>query len=359
MFTRNNLSKLLPFYAGSWVLFAAVHFFVVFTQFGIGAGPAIAEAFVFSFIPAILGIGLWYLVKFTDFEKYRRYRRQELLVRHLSMGIVTLLIWFGSAYFVLDFISGHNLEYMAWLDETLTMRVIAGFLTYIIMVSVFYLLINNQNRAEQKLHEEALQNLLYQSELNALRAQIKPHFLFNALNSISSLTITNPQKAQEMVINLSDFMRYSLSFTGDGLSTFKQELNHVKLYLEIEKVRFGDRLMVEENIDESLLDWALPPMVLQPLMENAVKHGMYDISEKSLVRMGAELNGDRLQISISNSYDFSAAKRNGTGTGLQNVKKRFAMIYGIHNLVQIEKDEETFKVQLSIPKYGKTQGTDY
>ena len=97
MFTRNNLSKLLPFYAGAWILFAAVHFFVVFTQFGIGAGLAIAEAIVFSFIPAILGIGLWYLVKFTDFEKFSR---QELFVRHLSMGVVTLLIWFGSAYFI-------------------------------------------------------------------------------------------------------------------------------------------------------------------------------------------------------------------------------------------------------------------
>lgn len=349
----------MPFYAGAWVLFAAVHFFVVFTRFDIGAGPAFTEAIVFSFIPAILGIGLWYLVKFTDFEKYRKYRRQELLVRHLSMGVVTLLIWFGSAYFILDFISGHDQEYMDWLNQTLMIRVISGFLTYIIMVSIFYLLISNQNHADQKVHEEALQNLLYQSELNALRAQIKPHFLFNALNSISSLTVTNPVKAQEMVINLSDFMRYSLSFTGDGLSTFKQELNHVKLYLEIEKVRFGDRLMVEKDIEESLLDWAVPPMVLQPLMENAVKHGMYDISEESLVKIGAELIDERLQISISNSYDPSAVSRNGTGTGLQNVKKRFAIIYGIHNLVQIEKDEQTFKVQLSIPKYGKTQGTDY
>ena len=356
MFARGNLSKLLPLYAGAWVLFAVVHFFVVFTQFRIGAGLAIGEALVFNIIPAILGIGLWFLVKFTDFENFSR---QELLVRHLSMGAVTLLIWFGTSYFIMGFISDHEGEYMAWIDQTLMMRVIAGFLMYVIMVSVFYLLINNQNLAERKIHEEALQNLLYQSELNALRAQIKPHFLFNALNSISSLTITNPPKAQEMVINLSDFMRYSLSFTGDGFSTFKQELNHVKLYLEIEKVRFGDRLMVEENIDESLLDWALPPMILQPLMENAVKHGMYDISEKSLIRMEAELIGDRLQISISNSYDPAAASRKGTGTGLQNVMKRFTMIYGIRNLVQIDKNEQIFKVQLSIPKNGKTQGTDY
>ncbi len=349
MFTRNNLSKLLPLYAGAWALFAAVHFFIVYTQISIGVGLAIGEALVFSFIPAILGIGLWFVIKFADFEKFNL---QELLVRHVSIGAVTLLIWFGVGYLLMGVISGHDEGYMNWLDQTLTLRIIAGTLIYVIMISVFYLLINNQNLAERKIHEEALQNLLYKSELNALRAQIKPHFLFNALNSISSLTISNPPKAQEMVINLSDFMRYSLSFTGDGFSTLKQELNHVKLYLEIEKVRFGDRLMVEETIDESAYDWTLPPMILQPLMENAVKHGMYDVSEKSLVRLEAIVNGDRLQIGISNSYDPAAISHSGTGTGLQNVMKRFAMIYGIHNLVQVEKDEQSFKIQLSIPKNG-------
>lgn len=346
----------MPLYAGAWFLFAAVHLFIVFNQFSIGIGLAIGEAMVFSIIPAILGIGLWFLVKFTDFEKFNI---QELMVRHASMGAVTLLIWYGSAYLLMGLISGHDEGYMNWLDETLTLRIIAGFLIYVIMISVFYLLINNQNLAERKMHEEALQNLLYKSELNALRAQIKPHFLFNALNSISSLTITNPSQAQEMVINLSDFMRYSLSFTGDGFSNLKQELNHVKLYLEIEKVRFGDRLMVEEKIDESAYGWTLPPMILQPLMENAVKHGMYDISEKSLVLLEAGIIGDRLQISISNSFDPTAVSHSGTGTGLQNVKKRFALIYGIYNLVQVEKDEQTFKVQLNIPKNGKNQGTDY
>jgi sensor histidine kinase YesM len=355
MFTRNNLSKLLPLYAGAWVLFAAVHFFIVFTQFSIGIGLSIGEAIVFSLIPAILGIGLWYLIKFADFEKFNA---QELLVRHASMGAVMLLIWYGSAYLLMGIISGHDEGYMNWLDQTLTLRIVAGFLIYVIMITVFYLLINNQNLAERKIHEEALQNLLYRSELNALRAQIKPHFLFNALNSISSLTLSNPPKAQEMVINLSDFMRYSLSFTGDGFSTLRQELNHVKLYLEIEKVRFGDRLLVEQNIDATAYDWAVPPMVLQPLVENAVKYGMYDILEKSWIRLGIELVGERLLISISNNYDPLAASRKGTGTGLQNVVKRFAMIYGIHNLVQVVKDEQTFKVQLNIPKHGKDKGAD-
>ena len=356
MFNRHNLSGLLPFYAGAWVLFAAVHFLILSTQTNLDINLAITESIVFNVLPGILGIGLWFLIKFADYEKYSKL---ELFLRHLGMGAVILFIWFGAATLLMGVITGNDSLYLDWLSQTMMFRLIAGILLYLIMISVFYLLINNQNLAERKIHEEALKNLLHKSELNALRAQIKPHFLFNALNSISSLTITNPQKAQEMVINLSDFMRYSLSFTGEGFSSLQQELNHVRLYLEIEKVRFGDRLTVEENIDEAAYDWALPPMILQPLVENAVKHGIDDIAENPVISLLAVVAGDRLQLSISNSYDPTATARDGTGTGLQNVVKRFAMIYGIHNLVQVEKSEKVFSVNLSIPQNGKYQRTDY
>lgn len=349
MFNRHNISGLLPFYAGAWVLFAAVHFLILTTQTNLDFNLALSEAIVFNVLPAILGIGLWFLIKFADFEKYSRL---ELLMRHLGMGAIILFIWVGSATLLMGLITSHNTLYLDWLSETLAFRIIAGILLYVIMVSVFYLLINNQNLAERKIHEETLKNLLHTSELNALRAQIKPHFLFNALNSISSLTITNPQKAQEMVINLSDFMRYSLSFTGEGFSSLKQELNHVKLYLEIEKVRFGDRLKVEEKIDKAAYEWPLPLMILQPLVENAVKHGIDNIDENPLISLKAVILGDRLRLSISNSYDPAGRLRNGTGTGLQNVMKRFSMIYGIPNLVEVEKNEQLFSVNLSIPKNG-------
>lgn len=356
MFARYNLNKLLPVYVGLFVFMAAVHFLILSLQLDTKPLLAIAEAFVFNTILGILGIGLWFLVKFSDFD---RVNLTEIIVRHLTISAVTLLIWFGSGYYIMEFISGNDHLYMTQMNQTIIVRLIAGLLLYIILVVVFYLLINYQNLADRKIREESLQNLLHESELNSLRAQIKPHFLFNALNSISSLTITNPTKAQEMVINLSEFMRYSLSFTNEGFSTLSQELRHLRLYLDIEKVRFGNRLVVEEIIQDEAAEWPLPPMILQPLVENSVKHGIYDTPGISTVRLNVLVEGQRMIVSISNNFDPSASGKNGTGTGLSNVKKRLRMIYGIGDLVQVIKNNEIFEVKLSIPHYGKNKGTDH
>jgi len=343
----------LPFYAVAWILFAAINFIVINSQNGVVFRVALAESIIFNLILALLGIGLWFLVKYSDFEKLTA---KELMLRHISLSAITLFIWFGSSYYLMGLISGHNAAYMDRLNQTIYIRIFAGLLTYIIMVTVFYLLINYRNLSERKLREESLQNLLHESELNSLRAQIKPHFLFNALNSISSLTVTNPSKAQEMVINLSEFMRYSLSFSDEGFSTLNKELNHVRLYLEIEKVRFGERLKVEERIGEGVGEWPVPPMILQPLVENSVKHGIYNTPGNSMIKLEANLNGNRLQVSISNNYDKQNASKKGTGTGLSNVIKRCFMIYGISDLVVVNKNEQIFEVKLSIPPYGKAQG---
>ena len=203
MFAKLFKNQLLPVYAAAWLVIAVVHYMVVTTQLGAGSMIAMAEALVFSTVFALLGIGLWFLVKFSDFEKLNR---QELTLRHATSSAVTMFIWFGSSYLLMGVISGHDEAYMTGLNDTMTVRVLSGLLLYIVMVAVFYLLVNNQNLKERKTREELLQNLLHESELNSLRAQIKPHFLFNSLNSISSLTITNPAKAQDMVIKLSEFM---------------------------------------------------------------------------------------------------------------------------------------------------------
>lgn len=356
MLNRLNLRNLVPFYALAWILFSAISFIVVNAQPGAVFRLVLAESLIFNLVFALLGIGLWFLVKFSDFEKLRP---RELISRHITISALTLFLWFGSSYLLMGLVSGHDPAYMDRLNHSMYLRLFAGLLTYIIIVTVFYLIINYRNLAERRHREASLQQLLHESELNSLKAQIKPHFLFNALNSISSLTVTNPQKAQEMVINLSDFMRYSLSFAGDGFSTLKKELDHVRLYLEIEKVRFGERLSVEEHIDPETGDWPVPPMILQPLVENSVKHGIYDTPGKSLIKLKAKISGTRLQISILNNYDPTAATKAGTGTGLSNVIKRCSMIYGITDLVQVTANENLFEVKLSLPPNGKIQSTDH
>jgi sensor histidine kinase YesM len=350
MFAKLYKNKLLPVYALAWLAIAIVHYIIIVTQLGMGDFIAIAEALVFSSVFALLGIGLWFLVKFSDFEKLNR---REMILRHATSSAVTMLIWFGSSYLLMELITGYDPDYIAMINNTMVVRILAGLLLYAIMLAVFYLLINNQNLKERKAREEVLQNLLHESELNSLRAQIKPHFLFNSLNSISSLTVTNPEKAQEMVINLSEFMRYSLSFSDNKMSTLKQELYHLRLYLEIEKVRFGGRLAVDESMEEGILDWPLPPMILQPLVENAVKHGVYDTPGQSFVRIIGKQSDSWLEITVVNNFDPAIPGKRGTGTGLANVMKRMQMVYGMTNLAKISKTENTFEVKLKFPGNDK------
>jgi len=356
MAAKLNNSRLLPVYAGAWLAIAVVHFAVVENNLQPGLMLAATEAVVFSLVFALLGIGLWFLVKLSDAGNHAT---REMLLRHFTSAALTILLWFGSSYLIMTFVSGGNEIYMQQLYDTIVVRIISGVLLYITMISFFYLVINNQNLQERRVREEILQQLLHESELNSLRSQIKPHFLFNSLNSISSLTITNPEKAQEMVINLSEFMRYSLSFTDKKSCRFDQELHHLRLYLDIEKVRFGGRLQVDEQIDTEAGLWEIPPVILQPLVENAVKHGVYDTPGISNVLIKASIVAGWLEVSILNNYDPDMPGKAGTGTGLSNVRKRMQMVYGIPDLVKIEKSETTFQVRIKFPPYEKNDHTDH
>ena len=139
---------------------------------------------------------------------------------------------------------------------------------YGLVILTYYLFESLTNLSEKKAKEARLESLIKETELKMLRSQINPHFLFNSLNSVSSLTITDPEKARDMVIKLSEFMRYALSRKDEQPVSFRSELENLRLYLNIEKVRFGDRLSIEENIDENCLEIKMPVMLLQPLYEN-------------------------------------------------------------------------------------------
>jgi LytS/YehU family sensor histidine kinase len=182
-----------------------------------------------------------------------------------------------------------------------------------------------------------------------LRSQINPHFLFNSLNSISALTISNPEKARDMVIKLSDFMRYALSRKDDLPVSLKSELDSLRLYLDIEKIRFGNKLIIEEQIDKPCLNAMIPAMALQPLYENAVKHGVYESAETVVIKTIAKLSDGFLKIEISNNYDSDSTPRIGTGTGLSNVSRRLELFYGAKSMMTYTKENGIFTVEIIIP----------
>jgi len=227
-----------------------------------------------------------------------------------------------------------------------------GALIYV-LISIFYYTFIYSSRLEEKSKEEArLKELVTQTQLNELKSQINPHFLFNSLNSVSYLTIAEPEKAQEMVIKLSSFLRYSLKHKQNQPVTLAQEIEHIKLYLEIEKVRFGDKLQTRFEI-EACEECMIPNMILQPLYENAIKYGVYETTSQVEIRTKAWKEKDRMIFTISNNYDIDAIAKKGEGIGLFNIKRRLGLVYGDATLLTVTNENQIFTATLEIPQNKK------
>jgi LytS/YehU family sensor histidine kinase len=191
-------------------------------------------------------------------------------------------------------------------------KIISGIIFYIVIALVYYLFIYYIKIQEKVNVESRLREVLKETELNMLKSQINPHFLFNSLNSISSLTITNPEKARDMVIKLSDFLRYSVSHNATSFTTLETEMANIQRYLEIEKVRFGEKLLFSFNLQGSCRNHQIPVMLLQPLFENAIKHGVYESTEQVSIEMDCEYTEGYLEIRLVNDFDPNAHARKKT-----------------------------------------------
>jgi len=333
-----------------WVTLGVIHFSLLHYGYGLSMLVAFGDSIVFNLLFALIGSGLWFMVRYSNLQTRTI---GELAFYHLSGAAVTIFVWMMAAYLILNGVYSDNQFYRDFLDETRSLRIITGVMFYALLVTGYYLIINYRELKEKNQREAQLTNLLKEAELNMLRSQIRPHFLFNSLNSISSLTMTNPGKAQEMVIKLSEFMRYSLNLPDTMISTLEKELYHAELYLDIEKVRFGDRLAFEKHIQHETLEWNVPVMILQPLLENSVKYGVYESSETTRITLEAILDNDVLQIKIGNTYDPEATIKKGTGTGLKNIRGRLLNIYGTSSLMKINQAGNYFEVTLRIPGYAR------
>ncbi|MDR3563909.1 MAG: sensor histidine kinase [Negativicutes bacterium] len=206
---------------------------------------------------------------------------------------------------------------------------------------------------------EQMAELAANAELKALRAQINPHFLFNALNTIVSLCRTSPEEARRLIIELSDFFRRSLKSARDFV-TLKEELEHVDSYLNLEKARFGSRLTIVKELDEEVLNILIPAFTLQPLVENAIKHGLLPKEQGGTVTISAAKSGHHVEIFISDDGQGIAQPQltqvlvngygKGAGVGLSNVNDRLKNLYGPQHALQIDSAEgEGTTVRFIIP----------
>lgn len=334
-------------YMAAWSLAALFHTLLVTLATKQPVGIILTEGIIICLLFSVIGLGLWFPVFYGRPEYEKPF---HFFLRHLFAGCITVTIWISIHYLVMFSLFGTNASYMAYLHRSIIWKAGIGALYYSLTILVYYLMIYIRNMNKSLIKEAELKTLVRESELNSLKAQINPHFLFNALNSVSSLTIVHPEKAQEMIIKLSDFLRYSISNKEEKLTSLRNELENVNRYLDIEKVRFGKRLIVRQWIGESCLDMKLPGLILQPLVENAVKYSIYENTGASVLEIECKTQQNLLIIIIRNDFDPGLPQKKGEGMGLQNIRNRLHIQYDRDDLLGIRKDGNTFEVTIVFPQ---------
>lgn len=336
--------KFVTYYGAFWLVLASANALILWNYYNLELHLALANTFIQYGFYAVLGLSIWYVVKYNSPETYRWW---SLLLFHLIAATIINIVWSYLTTIAISIVAPDLNDYMVM---SLPSRMLIGYLLYVFFVLLFMSIIYYQNFKEKVKQESELKSLIKEAELHALKSQINPHFLFNSLNSISSLTMSDPAKAQEMVINLSALMRYSLKHDQNAKVTFGTELQNNKLYLAVEKVRFGSKLMPLFHVDEKCFNAMLPNMILQPIYENAIKHGVYEATEPVEIITTATCNSTHLEISVENSYDPDVVNKKGEGIGLRNIRERLQIIYAGSAMVKISDSKRHFKVTLTIPQ---------
>src|SRR5262245_53781552 len=235
------------------------------------------------------------------------------------------------------------------LTSDLAVLYLAGVVLYAQSIAVHYFVLAFEQAREAERRVLDSQVSAREAELRALRAQLNPHFLFNSLNSISSLAGSEPESARRMCQLLGDFLRTSLALGGRDRVTLAEELELAGRYLAIEQVRFGPRLGFEREVEPGAERCLIPPLLIQPLIENAVKHGVADRIEGGVIRIEALRRDGALAIAVENPRDPEAPPRRGQGMGLENVRRRLAARDPRTAGVDVTCEPERFRVVVRLP----------
>lgn len=272
---------------------------------------------------------IWYLL-------FRHLRHQPLVRRgglHLILLPLFIISWQGLCYATSDRLRIGRLRGDAQIWDTYI-----GALFYLVQFSVFHAYTYYRDLQQQRALEAELRQLALQSELSALKAQLNPHFLYNVFNTISASVPPAQERTRELLAELADLFRYQLQASKTDLVAVRDELAFVGKYLNLEKARFGDRLQVHFEVAEEVLDNLMPPMLLQPLVENSVRHGIASLIEGGEIRIRIQHQHQQLWVEVTDTgVGLRGSTPTGSGVGLQNTRLRLAKTYG--SILQIEANQ--------------------
>ena len=327
----------------AWLVLMADHALLLY-WFDFPLKAAIIDSVV-SNIP-LLGVCLLVM---NTIRYYLPGREQYLNI--LMMCIVLTILWLLLSKWLLTLSLNSFDIYEELLSRSLIIRFSIGFLVLGIVTMMginWFAWQEYQKNEERKMDAEKLAK---EAELFKLRQQLQPHFLFNSLNSINALIGIRPEEARKMVQQLSDFLRGTIKKEETQWVNLLEEIQYLQLYLDIEKVRFGNRLATIIDISEATQQMKLPALLLQPVVENAIKFGLYDTTGETIIRLETSEKEGELIIKVSNPFDpETSSPKQGTGFGLKSVQRRLYLLFARNDLLVTEAKDNIFTTIVKIPQ---------
>jgi two-component system sensor histidine kinase AlgZ len=346
METRTTLSRgALAMYAVGAVAAAATASSVFFLWArGAAIGPAIAAALPPSLLLGFIALASRFLCSALPL---RSASRTSMAIAHAGSAATASALWIATWKSWVPVVNAHSASKLAP-DYSLLFGL--AVLLYLAAVAVHYLFLEID--AVREAEDEVLRYrvLAREAELRAFKAQVDPHFLFNSLNAVASMCGSRPLEAREMAQRLADFFRLILRLGALERITLGEEIDLVTRYLAIEKVRFGERLTIHISVDEAASQCLVPPLLLQPLVENAVRHGVASMVDGGTIDIVGTLENHTLRIVIDNPADPDRADVRGEGIGLENARGRLSAVSEGRAMLQAKEDDGRFHVVIELPR---------
>jgi two-component system, LytTR family, sensor histidine kinase AlgZ len=338
----------LALYLVVWFFVGLLLAYLLTVSHDISTTDALVLALPLCIFYSFICLSAWYSCRGNSPEKYSLAR---LLATHITTAFFASIIWAfaaaGLAHGLSKTATFQGLSHRFRPEIPLIFG--TGLLLYLLSVAFYYIVISVEASRDAEARVMKASVLARDAELRALKAQVNPHFLFNSLNSISALTTSDPAKAREMCVLLGDFLRRTLGLGEKSAIPLEEELSLIRAFLAVEKVRFGARIQMEENIDKEALSIPVPPLLLQPLIENAVVHGIANLVEGGYIRLGIHSHNGTISIDVENSFDPDAPPKRRSGVGLANVRQRLQTRYGNLASFAVKTEGENFRVALTLP----------
>ncbi len=334
----------LALYLALWLIAGALLAMLLAAEAGLTVRAATVVAFPLALGYGFVCLSAWYVSRSTPIATSGTAR---LIATALGASFLSSAAWLLLARFWTGTLS-HLWRVDIPFDEIAAIFFGFGVLLYLLSIAVGYSVAAFEHARDAERRQLQAQVHSRDAELRTLRAQIDPHFLFNSLHSISALTSVDPAAARRMTVLLGDFLRESLALGAAERIPLSRELALAEKYLEVERVRLGDRLQVAIS-PGAANDCLVPPLVLQPIVENAVTHGVAHVLEGGTVTVTVDCTPVRVTIVVENPADADRPRKTGTGLGLTNVRSRLRALFGTEASVHWAEQNGRWRVELSLP----------